>query len=489
MDKSEKKTAPTSFPDLETLKTVHDVYRVLSGSDITTFAQAADKLHVDASLMHRRIERFEQAIQRTSDDTELQLFERGKGKATQVITDNRVVQLMEDVAAIVSGYKQLSESQPRRLTLRFGASMTACSYLIPRIIANGNFRDVDFEFTHAKPLRLRAKVDAAECDFVLTAVSGEFDDRHKHVVKCVELPMALLTPLDFQVRPKGFRWQHLRADALPLVLLREEPDRYPMPEYPLEVVPRHVVVHRIESTSLCHSLVIDGQAMTISLPQFLTPRQREFVHIVRAPGIGTMRLALLEPRQTSRHSKLREAKLEALRSVLVDELVQLEKVAVADSTTEILHMYHVTRTKKPIWLHGKVDWRVDNDEITGHYSLKYPRQASRPRLFTLRGHVSSNPGPGKPRCHVACRGVTLDGADEFVFHLTCPSRDWLFEELTGFWAGRPSWNANDRFSPYVGAVVVSREELPPAELNRKVVAYREEHKLPEVALADAMGNA
>jgi len=473
--------------EIKTIRCVHETYRQFLEGKATSFKNAAEHLGFDASVLLRRVLRFEKAIQSQSGSDDFKLFERGRGKNTKVVDDLRVVQVMRDVAELVDAYGRVTADHSRRLTVRFAGSLSACSYLSPILSNDESFKDIEFEFTHAKPNELRQKADHAECDFVLVVVSEDFQrDSRSDVVAIADLPMALLCPRGHWTEYEEFSWNKLGVSGDRMVLLKEEPDRYPMPRYPVEKFPCRLPVHRLGSTSLSHSLVMDGGAITISLPQFFSARQREFIHIVRDPAIGTMRLALLAPKRTDHISSKKREILGLVREKLKFRLKELENRDAEAPQSKLMQMYHITHTDKLVWLAGSLIWQFDDDNISGIYKITPPTENCKEKEFLVRGHVTSN--KSEPRCHVACRAVAKGGEDEFVFDATCHSREHLDTQLTGIWVGRPTWHTTDSFSSFLGNVVITVGPKSPKELNRIAEQYRNDNELPPFGVANEIAN-
>lgn len=464
------------FPDIETIKSVHDTYREMLDRDTQSLAQVAARLSIDPSLLNRRIDRFENAVNAEIKGEPLRVFKRGRGIKTVANEDSRVVQLMSDVADMVEAYSRISTPRQRAITVRFASSLAACTSLSPSLFGGDLFKHVAFDLVHAKPRRLRKMVDRDLCDFALVAVSPQFQLQHPRVLDHVDLPMALITPRGHRAEDASINWNRLAYLPFPMVLLREEPDRYPMPAYPTELFPKNLTVHRLGSTSLCLSLVMDGGAMTISLPQFLSKRQREYVNIMEDPQIPSVRLALLAANRVRKVSPERQAVLERVEQGIRELMSKLNDWENLVSTT--MNMYHVTHTDRLRWLQGTLTWRHDGDNLSGLYKIRSP-ETRKDRRYELRGHVSRL--EGDPRQHVACRAVSTDEDDEFVLELLASDKEQLHKQLTGIWAGRPTWHSSDRSRAFVGPAVVSVKELTPDELNGLVHRHVRDNDTPALS--------
>lgn len=485
MDDPTESKKTRSLPTVEAIRTIHNVYRELQQGTANSFKAAAANLEIKPDTLTTAVERFEEVIGTLHGVDSFRVFSRKRGQRAELVRDPRVAQLMRDIADFIDAYERIRSPRQGRLTIRIGASLAACSFLSPKLINDKSFSDIAFEFGHGKPLTLRNAVDRGDYDLALVAVSDDFNLDADHVRHTWSLPMALICPRghwteagDVETEDGHFDWSRLADDNLPMVLLREEPSRHPIPRYPLDKFPDGLTVHRLSSTSLCYQMVMERAAVTISLPQFLTVRQRESLHITRHKDFGEVRLALLSSSHRKLLMEVAEERLEAVDRVLVGQLSDLEKGSLSEVDPVSMHMYHITHLSVVTWLKGKLVWRVDGRSISGLYLLQDPESPRQELEFALRGHVTTSP----IGCHVACRATEKGETDEFVLNLTCRTPELVRVEMVGVWAGRSRWRKSGSFQPYVGPVVISQDEKTIDELNRLVSGYWRENAMADLQL-------
>jgi hypothetical protein len=468
---------------IETLRTCHDCYRELKSGNAIYLSDVASNLGIDPNVLHRRIERFEQAIQGRGNP-DFRLFSRRRGSKASAIDDPALEQRMSDVADVIRGYDRVIHSQLP--TIRLGASLAACRFFAPLLANFCSNREVVIDITHAKPSVLRDMAERRECDLVLVALPN--DVHPPEGCWCEELQLALICPrghwLEYEKAnyPSVSRrsiWQRMADNNECMVVLKETPTRYPMPRYPLNEFPPELRIHRAESTLLLHSIVCSTSkppSLCISLPQFLTEEELEKLYVADV-GLARVKMVLLRPGRPAENERAPNRTKTDLINVLEDTLRQKLNSVVRQpkASSQEKYFYHVTQSgSEQVWLLGRLTWHFDNRFVSGFYRTKWSESVFK---YFLRGHYVES----KERFHLVCKAFSSDHEleDEFVLSCIYESDKQIKDgKICGVWSGRRVWGTSDyAFSPLSGCVVIASKPMTASDLNEEAENYFRRYKI------------
>jgi DNA-binding transcriptional LysR family regulator len=473
----------SSFGNIANIRRIHETYRRILESPSSSMAQIAREFGIQPPRLQKLLNEFESTIRRASQNETFSLLDRGPGKPARANTADETVQLMEEVAELVHAYDTVMKRRLRPLTIRIGSSLTVSNFLLPQLLKDPSFDNpsVNFEFIPSKPRNLELRRESGECDIIVVPMLPQTPPAD--IVGQVRLQMALLARRGHAIErlERHFEWSDLSVERDRMILLKEEPSRYPMPEYPTKEFHPHLRRHYVSSTSLAHLLVMDGHGLTISLPQFFSSRQREFFHIVSHRSLSTIPLAVLRSAQRRNVGARRAEVLSQVENRILAALQALEGLPTATQSSKMT-MYHVSCFGELQWVRGPLVWRLDDDRfVSGNYEVR-PPSGGEPTRFVLTGRIGAVDTDDRRR--VICNAVSEDDGDVFAVHGSCSAANGFHREFVGVWIGQLTYETDRRPRAFDSYVVISdRDDLRPPELNDIVRQYYtdDRRELPETA--------
>jgi DNA-binding transcriptional LysR family regulator len=507
---------------ISVLRTCLFCYKELRSKDTPMYlAEVAPKLGIDAATLHRRLERFEEAVA-SRGLPGFRLFDRQRGKKAIPIETVEVESVIFNVGQIIENWDRLIGTWGHNRTIvRIGMALSAARYLMPRLTRA--FPDVWFDVTQTKPQRLLDLARKKRCDLVLVEIPEPIENNT--IQRTVRFPLAVLAPRGHwteteppleetadATNPKALGENRYSLQELlhkmesrkeSLCLLTEDPALYPLPDYPgPQQLPPKLRILRIGSTTLCHAMVMSSlrhksPLLTISFPQFLTEDDRERLHIVPIKGWlpDPTYMTLLRPgipiKDEKPQNPMRTQVIGEIEKHIWRELELVTGQEYLDPTLVRKFIYHATIIRSETkWIPGILWWR--KHPITEENSKDASRITRNVYVLTgthsgivggrshyqyiIRGRATTN---YNGQVHVVYRARLTGSAedDDYVFNCICQTRE-AFEEGTfcGMWQG--VFTAKDRkkgdrdFHNGSGCVVVSTEDLDVSALNHHAERYR-----------------
>ena len=509
---------------ISVLRTCLSCYMELRSKGTPMFiSDIAPKLKMDAATLHRRLERFEEAVA-SRGLPGFRLFERQRGKKASPITTVEVESVIFNITQIVESWDRLMGTfGHNHIIVRIGMTLSAARYLMPKLTRE--FPNVTFDITQTKPQRLMELARKKRCDLVLVEIPKALENNS--MGRVIEFPLAVLAPRGHwtetespqDTEQQSFESSHdgeyryglqelllkmsEKDNRESLCLLTEDPALFPLPDYPgPQQLPPKLRILRIGSTTLCHTMVMsslrnNSPLLTISLPQFLTEDDRERLHIVPMKELigKPTYMTLLRPGGPKGNEKpqnpMRTEVIGEIEKQIWKELELVTSREFVDATLVRKFVYHATvigsETK---WIPGILWWR--KHPITEENSKDASRLTRNVYVLTgthsgivggrshyqyiIRGRATTN---NNGQVHVVYRARLTGSAedDDYVFNCICPTRD-AFEGGTfcGVWQG--VFTAKDRkkgdnnFHDGSGCVVISTENLDVSALNHHAERYR-----------------
>jgi DNA-binding transcriptional LysR family regulator len=400
-----------------------------------SFAKIAQATKVDAEELSDQIDSFETY-------TGIQLFVKANKKRKAELVDRPdLVQRIKDWRRLVELHDHILGHNPQPLRIRIGAGITACSSVLPAIVRKYLSTDrpdkinlgVDFVYARTRELEERAKRGDVDLAIVFRDAGQQ---GAAGLVKEFKFPLALICHKEHRLAKLDavFTWKDLDGET---VALFEEEGAGTF-QYPESLKRSGCRMLPVGNFLLAHSLVMAEAAVTISVPQLLTPEQRQHVRVISLPerDQAVCHICVVRPKNVVMPRTDKERKMvDELEAAIVNRFSDdLNRTPLPAGRLQLMDAWHVSQHPgRPTWIRGRLTGRHWGDaRFDGKYEVFYGKR--RP-TYLVTGDIADS-GAGNYQITMTAVREKRDTEEEFLANYVCDASALRDGPICGAWMGR-----------------------------------------------------